>query len=487
MPLERNLFANPACALDATGWVSTPAGWARSTTVNPGLARGTGFEGTTAVDINSPRAQVTAGQQYVFSFDIAALTDQSFNALVNFYAEASEGAYVGNSGSTVPVVVDGGTTARIVMGPYTVPAGAVSGHIKWNDIDAGGAEITAIRCAPSSGNLAVDGAYFDGASPGASWDGTAGASTSTRRTFRTAAAAADTFSVVATASGPVATEQVRAADTFSISVSGVIADTVYARDGFLIAAVAFDAVRGRVRIEAFTFTEQVTTARVRRRPVGGRWVDVRGGTVAVAGGLMARMVDDYEYPAGVDVEYLIEGLDDTARVWQSAVVPRAVEADEPAWLKVIANPSLNRRIDIIDTPPQISRDSNAETFRVSGRSEPVVVSDVHSSRQVAVQVVCHSAAEADALDDALAGGHAIFLQVPRGRQLPSMYATVGGYSWQPPTRRSQRWIFTLPLTEVEAPPPSVQPRGRTYADLLAEHASYADLFDAYDTYRELAD
>ena len=446
------------------------------------LPRPTGWTGTSATDSNTPRAQTPPGSSYVYSVSIEAIGAQTFNMLVNFYDASSGGAFLGNSGASVPVSLTAGQVARFVLGPYTPPAGTVSSHLKFNDIDAGGVRISAIRCSPSTGNLERDSFYFDGDTPGAVWDGAAGDSTSTFRIFEDTPALDETWSRTETAVGPVTADQLVLAEALSVTATSTVADPIGFRDGFLIAALSFDEARGRVRLEAFTFAEQVTTARVRRRRLGGRWDDVRGGRVDVVGGLMARLVDDYEYPAGITVEYLIEGVDDTGRVWQSALVRRTAAADGP-WLKFIANPALNRPVQITGWS-EISREPGSETFKVSGDRNPRVVSDVHGSRQVTVQLAVHDVEAADALDDALADGHAVFFQVPPELQLPTMYATVGKYSWRPPTLRSVRSIFSIPLTEVAAPPPSVVPRGVTYADSLAAYPLYSDRVALGRTYRE---
>lgn len=485
MPLERNLFPNPSLANNATGWASTPSSYARSTSVNGALPRTTGYEGSVIADANTPRAQMTAGQAYVFSVSISAIVDQSFNMLVNFYSASSGGTFIGNSGTTVPVNLLAGQTARFVLGPYTVPAGAVSGHLKFNDMDAGGVEITAVRCSPSTGNLTRDGEYFDGATPGASWDGTAGDSTSSRRVFAEIATAVDTFGIVATALGPVMTDTSLVADAFSGTASGNADDIAYASDGFLIAQLEYDEQRGRVRVSAFTFAENVVRVQVRRRTLPtGNWEDVRGGTVDAFGGLMVRPVDDYEYPAGVDAEYEIVGLTDDGQTVQRAVLRRSSVGDK-VWLKFVANPQLNRRVDLVGWG-KISRTSRSDVFDIVGAKEPVLVTDVFSSRSVTVQIVTHTVEDTKALDDALSEGFPIFFQVPAKLQLPTLYASVGDYDYEALTPSSLRSRWTIPLREVAAPPPSVIVGStRTYADGLAEYPTYAQSMAANATYREL--
>ncbi len=484
MGAERNLFLNPALANNATGWASVLGGYARYTSGGSGsMPRTTGWTGTAADDSNTPRAQVVAGQQYVYSVTMEAISAQAFNMLVNFYNATSGGTYLGNSGPTVPVNLTAGQVQRFIMGPYTPPAGALSSHIKFNDIDAGGIRITGIRCTPYTGNLTLDGQYMDGNSPGATWDGVAGDSSSSRFSFLESVSAADTFNVVATAAGPVFSDGAVAADAFTGTASGTIADQAHATDGFVIASLEYDESRGRTRVSAFTFAAQVTKVRVRRRVIGGKWEDVRGGTVQAFDGYMARPVDDYEFPSGVDIEYVIEGLSDTDQVIQSALVRRYSENDV-AWLKFVANPTLNRKIDLVNWGPT-SRSSRQDVYEVIGQSEPVVVTDVHSSRRVSIEIVTHTPEATEELDDALKEGHPIFLQVPRGLQLRTMYASVGDYQCEPLKLSSVRSRWTLPLTEVSPPPFTLAGSVATYATVLTDHVSYAALLSAVDHYREL--
>jgi hypothetical protein len=454
--------------------------------VAPGtLPRATGWTGTAADDSNTPRAQTpaTTGVSYVYSVSIEAVAAQSFNMVVNFYNASSGGTFLGNSGATVPVVLGAGQSQRFILGPYTPPAGTVSSHLKFNDIDAGGVRITAIRCTPSSGSLARDGEYFDGFTPGAVWDGTPGDSTSTRLTFLEKVTATDTFTIQETALGPVFSDLVHATDTFTGVSFGTFADQAHATDGFLIAELEYDEFRGRTRVSAFTFSDRVTQVVVRRRVVGGKLVDVRGGTVSVFDGVMVRPVDDYEFPAGVDVEYVIEGLSDTGVVVQTAVA-RRMAAGDVAWLKFVANPQLNRKIDLVGWSAT-KRSSRQVLYEVIGQSEPVVVTDVHTSRQVSIEIVTHTPEATESLDDALREGHPVFLQIPRGLQLRTMYASVGDYECEPLKLSSPRSRWTLPLTEVAAPPFTLTGNVSTYATLLTQHTTYAALLAAHDHYREL--
>lgn len=485
--IERNLVPNPSCANDATGWVPTPSGsYARSTSVDAAMPRTTGYEGTGAADINSPRYQVVAGSKYVVSVTIKALVAQHFELVPNWYNASSGGSFISNAGVT-SITLAAGQVARYVVGPITAPSGAVSGHLKFNDIVNGGVEISGLRSSPYSGDAVADGIYYDGASAGWTWDGTAGSSTSSKSGFTDAFHATDSFSksVTADPNSKTPVDAFHVAETFTIAASGTIPDTFTATDGFLVASLSFDPGRGRVRLDAYTFAPSVTHAVVWRRRIGGRYEVIRGGVVPVIAGRFSRIVDDFEYPAGDDCEYLIEGRTDTELVMQRAVVRRAGVGDK-SWIKIVANPRFNLRVNVVGWG-KISRKARNGRFDVIGKMNPVITSDFFSAREVTIDVLTRTRSETDALDYALSQGVPIFLQMPSGHDLPTLYASVDNYEHDNPKKKdSGHQLFNIPLIEVDAPPPSVVGTVNSYSTVWDDNVTYDDLLLNFDTYDRLA-
>jgi hypothetical protein len=490
---RQNLAPNPALKVDATGWSAVDSvtgsplgGWARSTSVGAALPRTTGFEGTTGpLDILPPRAQVVAGRSYYWAVWVRATVDLTANMLVNYYDSPSGGAFVANSGATVPLDLAAGATARFVLGPYTVPAGAVSGYLKLNDLD-GGCEVTGYQVEEAS----TFGAYFDGDSPGAVWDGANGNSTSTIRQSVDAVTVGESFTKTVLAVGPSPwNDAVGIGESFSVTAgtpSSGAADVARVQDGFLISSLEWDPERGRNRVSAFTFGGGVVRARVSRRPVrGGAWELVRGGAVDVVNGRMLRPVDDYEFPSGLDLDYRIEGVTAAGVVVQSATVRRLSVADA-VWIKFITQPALNRRLEFMGRS-EITRPSRTAVYDVQNRSDPVVVSDVHSSRRMTIRCKTETPADTEALDHALSQGLPCYLQVPETINAPSMYAVIGDYQHEPPARKSMRSIWTIPLVEVAPPPASIVSPGETWANLLVQYPTWEALMAAVPTWLETAD
>ena len=479
---RHNLADNPALKTNATGWTG-PTGWARSTSVDAGLPRTTGFEGTTSGDVAPPRTAVTAGSQYYWAIWVHAIAAQGGTLQVQYYNAASGGTLIGTSGTGVPLDAGAGTTVRYVLGPYTTPSGATHGYLKLANVSQ--AEITAYQVELAS----TFNAYFDGDSAGATWDGTSGNSTSTVRQINETVAVAENFSIVQTidTNAKVATDAVAVAATFSIAASGAPwADSARVRDSFLITSLEYDEDRGRNRVSAFTFGPDVASVRVsRRRVTGGAWELVRGGAVDVVAGFMVRQVDDYEFPSGVDLDYRIEGVTSTGAIAQSAIVRRQSIADAP-WIKFITQPSLNQRLEFMGRG-EVARQSRTAVYDVQGRSDPVVVSDVHSSRRMTIRCKAETPTQAAALDNALRQGLACYVQVPETINTPSMYAVIGDYSSEAPALKSMRSVFTINLVEVAAPPPSIVSPGATWAQLLLDYPTWEDVIAGASTWLDIAD
>jgi hypothetical protein len=481
--LRTNLSTNPACGTNATGWTG-PSGWARSTSVDAALPRATGFEGTVAGDVTTPLAQVTSGEQYFWAVWVKAVVDQAATMQVSYYSNVGGTTFVGNSGAAVALSMTAGDVTRFVLGPYTVPSTAVSGQLKISSLD-GAAEFTAHQVElADSFDL-----YFDGASPGAEWSGTAQNSTSTVRQSLDTVAVGETFSIVASSTGPTPwTDTATVGESFAISATGAgLADSARVRDGFLISSLEWDPGRGRNRVSAFTFDFAVVTARVSRRRVrdGGVWETVRGGEVPVVNGRMVRPADDYEFPSGIDLDYRIEGVTVTGAVLATATIRRQSVADS-VWLKFIAQPSLNLPLTFMGRT-EVSRPSRTAVFDVQGRPDPVVVSDVHSSRRMSIRCKTETPAETAKLDHALSQGLPCYLQVPETINTPSLYAMIGDYQHEAPAIKSMRSVFTIPLIEVAAPAATIVSPGETWQNLLDNYGTWELVMAGNPTWLGIAD
>jgi hypothetical protein len=480
-----NLCPNPALANNTTGW-SFPSGWNRSTSVTT-LPRTTGLKGTSAPSntLISPQMGVTSGKAYVVSFSIHYTNSSGTNTFdysIDWYN--SSGSYLSSAGGNTRSAAPFGITERLEFGPVTAPSSAVSAVLVIAGLDSG-AEVTAVLFEQTS---TTGGTYFDGGSTGASWAGTPGNSTSSLLLGTDTIGVADAGSLVSVTPGPTGTEGGAFAESASVVASGITGDAIGFADGAMIISIGYDDIQGRVRVSAFGLPATAVRAVVNSRTKGAsRFTPVRGGRVAISGGAFARTVDDYEFPSGLDTEYQVivyanpENTPDQIVI--SAIATQGA-IDPEVWLKFIPSPLLNRRV-MLTGWAQIGRSSRNARFDVKGRKEPIVITDVHSSRAVTINLRTSTVAEGDALDQALSAGVPAFLHTPVGMGLPTMYVAIGDHNYTRPSLYSTVRSWTVDLTEVSPPPPSVFGPATTWQTILDGYATWADVLAAFPTWADL--
>lgn len=221
----------------------------------------------------------------------------------------------------------------------------------------------------------------------------------------------------------------------------------------------------RVRISG------TATGTLERSTDGRRWTVVRGGSF-VAGDFF---VDDYEFPAGVEVTYRVGS--DTAKI--------TVNLDT-VWLKAIQHPFLNRPVTVTDWS-SIGREFRGGVFNVVGRSFPVSVTDLRGARTYSLEIAAHTEQQARDIDFLLASGGPVFVHVPSGSRIPQIYAVIVGSDERRPSPRSERRIFTLELQEVAVPGVEVVGATTIWQSVAHQHASWADVVAGYGSWVELMD
>ena len=488
MGLRRNLHPNPSLKNNITGnatdWTSTPSGYVRQTGLT-GMDRTTGFGGSGAIDpVTTPRFAVVAGQQYVASIQAKTGASNTFKMLINWYAGTSGGSFISNSGTAISFTVNG--TQRCEIGPYTAPAGAGGGYLRIIEIDSTTVSLGAL-IVEQTGTPGIT--YFDGDTTGATWEGTAGNSTSVLLTGTDAWAVADSGSKTSVTPGPTGADAAAWGEAASGVASGTGADYATWSEGALIVALGYDAHRGRVRVNAFGLPATAIRAVVDSRRHGSYVFNpVRGGKVGVVAGSFAKQVDDYEFISGVPIDYRIRAFsspEDAPDVLVAQAIVTQSQVLDDVWVKYIASPGLNTPVTLIGWG-DISRASRTALYDVKGRSDPIAVTDVHSSRRVEVQLRTATLDDGEALDHALSSGAPLFLHVPVTVALPSLYAVAGDYSYTRPSARSMVRHWTLPLTEVAAPPPSVTGSAVTWQSILDGYGTWADVLAGFGTWQDVS-
>jgi len=491
--IVQNLIIVPALKID-DGTPGAPwflSGWARTTSAHASLPRTTAWAGTTAGQVVCSRAlALTPGKFYVFSVSVRAVAPQTGTLGIDW--RASGGAFLSSTsgaGSDYGVVnMSGSTTQRFaIIGQ--APTNAVRADPVINNLDAGGAQVTAAMLTEHDTLVDAEAAielerlasgYLDGDSPGGSWDGADGESPSTIVVNPSAVGTADLGALSAFGLG------VRiSADATGVALFGAL----FASSG-LIPTAQYDRARGRIRISAAGLAANVVRVVVWSRPLGTtRWTVVRGGRVSVTAGVMARPVDDYEYRAGGGMEYRIDALSNLEGqpedVVQTAVVD-VNDTEDQVWLKFIPAPWTNIPVELVVDDWELVRNARSTVHEVAGASPPIVVSDVHASTRTSVRFKTSTDAALTKLRNALGQGAPAYLQVPDAVPFPTMYVSIG-------TCRSRRWgglnsrkyITTAEVIEVAAPPPSVVPRSITWGALADLYDSWSEVAAAFETWAEV--
>ncbi|WP_181778923.1 hypothetical protein [Pseudonocardia pini] len=475
MALVHNLSPNPSLKTSGTGWFG-PSGWARVAFGDPTLPRPAVWKGTTAGDIATPRFAVTPGKYYRAAVWMRNLAPTIFDTAINWYA--SGGAYLTYSAGNA-YNRTGDTTFQADSGVALAPAGAAEGLLNIVGLD-GAAEFTAVIVREFDTALAASAAdmtFFDGDSARAVWDvGTNGKSTLDT---------GSTFTLPMTVTPPVGRiVGAKARGRFEIAMNlapprGAIG---------LTAQVSYDDVRGRIRIHVGGLVPEAIRAVVFARAQGTtKWAEIRGGRVALVGNAFQRTVDHYEFTAGAVMEYKIVAYSTPENVPPEIVQQRVLTVRDDlsgAWLKFIVAPLSNRKVTLGEWDA-FERQARSDIYPVSGRRDPVVVTDSHTAKTTTLRFYTQSLAERDALDEALGQGLPAFLQTPARLALPSMYISIGSYRWERTRRRGFRHMFTVPVTEISAPPLSVYGAGMTWQMLMDRYDTWADVVEAYDSWRDV--
>jgi hypothetical protein len=477
-----NLSTNPALSVSNTPTTWFGSGYTRITGAHTSLPRTTAWSGTGGSPVCG-RASALPGKYYAVTVSIR-FTGASAGFLGVDW-RTSGGGFIATS-DLGEFSQGAGTTARL-GGVGLAPANTARGDLVVGAL-TGATQITAVMFrefnteADALAALAVDllpANYADGDSPGGVWDGTTGLSSSTITRNEPPHGLATFGALIANGYGIRHT-----------TGSGVAEFAPLLASSGLIPAAQYDRRRGRIRVSAAGIAGTAVRVQVYGRPIGtSRWTLVRGGRVSVTAGVMLRPVDDYEYRAGSGMEYRIDALDNLENtpdhVIQSVVV-RVTDTEEQTWLKFIPAPWTNLPVELVVDDWELSQDSRSEIHEVEGSSPPVVVSDVHASTRTSVRFRTATDAQLAQLRAALSQGAPAYLQVPDTIPFPTMYVSIGKHSarrWG--GRGSRRYLTTVDLVEVAAPPPSVVPSQVTWGVLADQYETWGDVADAFDRWDDV--
>ena len=186
--------------------------------------------------------------------------------------------------------------------------------------------------------------------------------------------------------------------------------------------------------------------------------------------------DDYEFPHGATVTY--EVVEPTGILNGTVTVTTPVSRQ--SWLKSPNNPIQNVKIALVANPA-LRRVRRRGVHDVLGREDPIVVSDVQSSRTGTLELLTGNRDADEALGDALELSPVMLLVLPQNARMGSeTWVALGDVTETPlsPKFSTEAVRRTVEFTTVSRPP------GGITGDPTA---SYQGVLDTYATYQQLRD
>ena len=212
------------------------------------------------------------------------------------------------------------------------------------------------------------------------------------------------------------------------------------------------------------------------RPISPGAINIPPGTFVVTGGAVARTV-------GAAVA--VNAADQTMSTDFNSIVPTI----DTVWLKDVFRPFLNRKLDCTPNQSSIGRRSRTGIFDIVNRSYPVAVTDLHSSREFALEVITQTTSERRDFDLVMSTGDIFFIQAPPESPTPSTYVIIQDTDERRPLRNrvcGNDWrVFTLPLVEVARPSPEIAAVTGTWQTVINTYTTWGDVMAAHATWASL--
>jgi hypothetical protein len=216
---------------------------------------------------------------------------------------------------------------------------------------------------------------------------------------------------------------------------------------------------------------------------------VRGASGLINGAALLSdvlVIEDYEAPIGVPVYYYSEtriGAASTGSRTSDTVTLTAGDLNL-CWIKDPGNPGRNLQV-MVKVPPAWKQPIQQAAYRVRGRANAVIHSDVRGGDEGDLVVYTRSDDEAAGLGWVLSSGSVLLWQVVPGVHESDMYVSVGevGRPRAVPSALEEWREWTLPMTQADMPVSVgvASSAGRTGYDVLAENATGYDVLDRYAT------
>lgn len=155
------------------------------------------------------------------------------------------------------------------------------------------------------------------------------------------------------------------------------------------------------------------------------------------------------------------------------------------WFKIPARPGANKSMEIT-LVSEVVRRARTGRFDVLGRTNPVAVTDVQSSREFTIEIDVKGYAAMRDWDNRLASGDPVFIQAPDQNQfITSVYAVTGDVTYRQDAKGSDSITFVVPLFEVAKPGPDVYGNSYIWNDVLTDYADWTAVLAAKTSWSNL--
>lgn len=217
------------------------------------------------------------------------------------------------------------------------------------------------------------------------------------------------------------------------------------------------------------------------------WTTVRGGA-SLDVSADALPLDDYEFTPDAENQYRLLVYDGDVGILLHTFIDALEVFLTDVWIKSPARPFLNRTVHV-ETFGDIDSPDNGAVFTIVGRSRGVARTDVHGPASHELHVYANDRAAADAMEKVVVSGDVILVQAPTSVNVPTGYFYVARtkmHRW--PTANAdftEPRSYVLPLTEVEAPRPSIGSASITWRGVANRFASWQSVLDAEASWRAL--
>jgi hypothetical protein len=214
-----------------------------------------------------------------------------------------------------------------------------------------------------------------------------------------------------------------------------------------------------------------------------QWVTVRGASNLDPA---SATIDDYEFVPGVINYYRSQSysaIDALLGTDLDDITPTITNV----WLKSVARPFLNMALPWAEEYSTIGRRSRSGLLDIPGRTYPVRIGDVASSRTWTLTARTDTLTQARNLEYLVAAGDAVYVQVPDGFDIPGGYVGIGDMGRDRVSRKltDDRRRFALPMTNIAAPAATVVGYTATWAGILADFGSWSAVMLAFPTWADV--